>query len=188
MVNEVARIYSESCLQKQPFSLVELNQGIPDHSDPYVRNGEYYLVGIRFISNQGNITTEGLDFYAYRYPSSYWGPLGCIGNRRWIGLVSPSEKDLILFPTNNKQHFNYLAKGIAIRPKVRCWVYAGGLVEALTEFHESGYSFDLAKEPSNLEETRQLWLQGKQNPKAESLHLLIQGVNLSLEEVFSKIS
>ena len=186
--------------KEQPFTLVELMHGIPDHPNHYIRRGTCYVEGVRHINQVARALLEMPDFVAFRYDTERTNQdvsiPGFLATREWCARVSLDSQRIIIMPTRDHQGSENIMLSGRLSYKVKMgpsahFLCRGGMAEALVELHyERDYHFDSAKFPSNLEEVKQKWAQQKQNPDEykQLPHGLITARDLSLNQVLQIIS
>lgn len=184
------RIYNLQ-LEEQPFSLMELMSGIPDHPDIYIRRGSFYLTGIKqaagFFAFRHNVRSEDNDEEV----------LGALADRQWSAIISQEDRKATLIPAREPKgcHYMFLAEGDSWKAKLgpgAWWYYTGGLAQTLTEFYEHGWTFDSVKHCSSREEYLEKYLK-QENEKNDyycsiGVLAIITRENLTLEQVLQTIS
>lgn len=192
-IAQVPRIYNRG-LQEQPFSLMELMSGVEGHPDSNIRRGSFYLNGVILTTDGKPLRTT--DFVAFRYITSVdSNPRipGILANERWSAIVSSDISRIFLLPTlDTRGRINYFASfSDPYKAKLGpagWWLYTGGLTEALQEFSQLGWTFDLAKHVSSREEALQISTQPQKYPLLQSVSLLLVKEALSVGAALEIIS
>lgn len=227
-----------TCPQVQPFTLIELMHGIPEHSNYLVQRGSCFVRGvtsmpkseeefeatvIRMVNktidvytknNHADPTEEQIQratrllkenfcgqytnsFRVFRYVDTDGRSIadglpyqGIITDRNWLTILYLDTQEITVLPFGDPKsgpHRNlfYDARGKIAGSR---WGYDGNLETALSEFQQRGFTFNLAKLPSNLEETRQCMDQYSITPKDRSISGIITDTNLSLVQILTIIS
>lgn len=197
IVDHRPKIYSRD-LQEQPFSLMGLISGIKGHADYNVSHGSFYLNGTLLTTGQHiDADSRITNFFAYRYVTDMeHNPTlipGFLADQNWSAAVFLDTSRILLLPTRNYhgQYYHLLANWSSYKAKLGpsgWWWYTGGLAEALQEFGENGWVFDLGKHPSSREEVFQRLQQSETNPRLRPLGALLIEENIDLNRALKIIS
>lgn len=124
---------------------------------------------------------------------------GVLTNEMWSALVFLDKSEVVLVPTFYYLPFSgterliedHVAKITSFHAKLGYrWFYAGGLAEALKEFHDAKYTFILGKHVSNEEDLQLKWRQHDLNRKQRLQYneVLITDINPTFNKVLQTIS
>lgn len=229
-----------TCPQVQPFSLVELMHGIPNHENYLVRRGSCLVRGVHSMpkteeefdaiikgeTNQGietvkkdrpdvEFTNEQLErltlllragfctrhtnsLRAFRYVDVDGRSIadglpyqGIITDTEWLAILffdTPQEVTVLPYgDPKDGPHRNlfYDAHGKIAASR---WGYTGDLATALSEIGQSGFTFNLAKLPSNLQEQRVVTDQYLDQLVNRKISGIITDANLPLKQVLTIIA
>lgn len=115
---------------------------------------------------------------------------GTITNGQWLAIPYFDTHQITVLPFGDPRNGPHRNLFYDARAKIAGsrWGYDGNLETALSEFQQRGFTFNLAKLPSNLEERRQCTDQYSITPKDRWISGILTDINLSLEQVLTIIS
>lgn len=147
-------------------------------TQPYLRQGTFFHA-FRYVNTDGSSMADGMPYQ------------GIVTNMVWLAILCFDTKDITILPFGNPKkspHRNlfYDARGSKLASSR--WLYDGSLGYALSEFHQRGFAFNLAKLPSTPEEVQALVQQNTNVPPQHSIRGIITDRNLPLNQVLQIIS
>lgn len=227
-----------TCPQVQPFTLIELMHGIPEHPNYLVQSGSCFVRGVTSMpkseeefeatvtrvinktievytkNNHADPTEEQVQratrllkenfcgqytnsFRVFRYVDTDGRSIadglpyqGIITDRNWLTILYFDTQEITVLPFGDPEsgpHRNlfYDARGKIAGSR---WGYDGNLETALSEFHQRGFTFNVARLPSNLEDHMQLMREFSNAPANRRINGMITHTNLPLGQILTIIT
>ena len=115
---------------------------------------------------------------------------GIMTDMRWLSILYFDTRDITILPYGDlkKGPHNNLFSDARGKIAASRWGYDGNLNTALSEFHQRGFRFNLAKLPSNLEENGQWMKQYLDNLVDRRISGIMTETNLPFEQVLTVIA
>lgn len=228
-----------TCPQVQPFTLVELMRGIPNHPNYLVQRGSCFVRGIYSMpktEEEFNVVIKGeidegvagykkehpeakinsehikrmttflrenycahhtTSFSVFRYIDTDGRSIadglpyqGIITDMKWLAILYFDTQQMIVLPYGDRRDGPHRNLFYDARAKIAGskWGYDGNLETALTEFNQTGFTFNIARLPSNLEDRRQLMREYSSTPAHHRINGIMTDTNLPLEQILTIIS
>lgn len=223
----------------QPFTLVELMHGIPNHPNYLVQHGSCLVIGVQSMPintqefdklvekevddsfqaykrehPETEITDEHIEratlllrenysmrhrthFRTFRYVDRDGKSMadgmpyqGILTDAKWLGILYFDTQQITVLPYGNPREGPHKNLFYDARAKIADsrWEYTGNLETALSEFHQRGFTFNVARLPSNLDDHMQLMRGFSNAPANRRINGMMTDTNLPLEQVLAIIA
>lgn len=132
----------------------------------------------RYVDRNGKSIADGMPYQ------------GILTDSKWLGILYFDTKEVTVLPYGNPKNGPHRNLFYDARAKIAAskWGYAGTLKTALSELHQIGFTFNLAKLPANIEERIEQMKQYSTTPKERWISGIITNTNLPMEQVLTIIS